>query len=340
MSPKVTILILNWNGRKWLEKFLPSVTKTTYKPLHILIADNGSTDDSLEFLKTHYPQIEILVFDKNHGFTGGNNLALPYIKTPYFALLNSDVEVSPGWLEPLVALMEKEPLLATVQPKIMSFYEKGKFEHAGAAGGYIDKFGYPFCRGRLFEKTETDLGQYDDAQEIFWATGACSLLRKSVVDKIGLFEPAFFAHMEEIDFCWRAKNHGYKVMYESKSVIFHVGGGTLSTGNPQKTFLNVHNSLAMIYKNLPKGKVFSKVLSRLLLDGVWSVQSLLKGDIQTIGAIIKAHWKFFGKLSFWHKRRQETYPTLPISMPKTGYYPKSIVWQFFARKNRTFSQLP
>jgi GT2 family glycosyltransferase len=166
------------------------------------------------------------------------------------------------------------------------------------------------------------------------------LLRKSIVDEIGLFEPAFFAHMEEIDFCWRAQNHGYKVMYEPKSVIYHIGGGTLSTSNPRKTFLNVHNSLAMIYKNLPKGQVFPRVFSRLLLDGVWSVRSLLNGDFGTIKAIIRAHWKFFGKLPFWYKRRHETYPTLPDSIPEEGYYPRSIVWQFFARKNKTFSQLP
>jgi GT2 family glycosyltransferase len=339
-SPKVSIIILNWNGKKWLAQFLPSVAATTYLNHEIILVDNGSTDDSIAFTKSNFPQVRIIALDKNYGFTVGNNLALPHIDTPYYVLLNSDVEVSPNWLEPLVEKMESDEKIAAIQPKIRMFAQKTHFEYAGAAGGYLDKFAYPFCRGRVFDTLEEDKGQYEDAREIFWATGACCMVRKKVSDEIGLFEPSFFAHMEEIDFCWRAKNRGYTVFCEPKSVVYHVGGGTLPQGNPRKTFLNIHNSLAMMYRNLPAMQVFPKIFVRLVLDGIFALKLLTAGEMSSIFAIAKAHWTFFLGIPKWHKSRKAMYegsfsPKLPVS----GYLDKSVVWEYFAKGKKQFSDL-
>lgn len=338
--PKVSIIILNWNGTKWLSQFLPSVIATTYSNHEVILVDNGSTDDSIAFTQQHFPSVRIIALDQNYGFTLGNNLALPHIDTPYYVLLNSDVEVTPNWLEPLVEMMESDKQIAAIQPKIRKFAQKTHFEYAGAAGGYLDKFAYPFCRGRVFDTLEEDKGQYEDAQEIFWATGACCMIRKEVTDKIGLFEPSFFAHMEEIDFCWRAKNHGYKIFCEPKSIVYHVGGGTLPQGNPRKTFLNIHNSLAMMCRNLPANQVFIKILVRLILDGVFAAKLLVSGEISSIVAIIKAHWTFFGGISKWRKSRKEMYGnTIQPQLPTAGYLPKSIVWEYFAKGKKHYSDL-
>lgn len=341
MASGVTVVILNWNGRTYLEQFMPSVMATTYPDFKVLVVDNGSTDDSLDFLRRHYPEVALLPLDRNHGFTTGNNLALPHVHTPYYVLLNNDVEVHPDWLQPMVEIMEADPKVAAVQPKLLSFQQRDHFEYAGAAGGWIDRFGYPFSRGRLFEVNEPDLGQYDSVAEIFWTTGACMLVRKSVSDALGLFEDSFFAHMEEIDFCWRAKNHGYKMMYTPHSKAWHLGGGTLPKSSPRKTYLNAHNSLAAMVKNFPSGQMPIKVFIRLCLDGVWATRALVQGDFATIGAIFKAHWALFLKMPFWLKRRKATYRTLKsIPKPKGGYYPGSIVWQHFARGVKTFTGLP
>jgi GT2 family glycosyltransferase len=336
----VTVVILNWNGRNWLEQFLPSVRSTTYTECDILIIDNGSTDGSVEFIQTHFPDFRIVSLDRNYGFAQGNNLGVAHVNTPYYVLLNSDVEVTPGWLEPLVELMETDSRIAAVQPDVLSWAEKDRFEYAGASGGFIDRFGYPFCRGRLFDQTEKDEGQYPDSREIFWATGACSLIRKSVSDRIGLFEPAFFAHMEEIDFCWRARNYDYRILVQPESKVYHVGGGTLDKANPRKTFLNVHNSLAMMLKNLPVSQYY-RIFMRLVLDGVWAVRSLLQGDFKTIWAILKAHLQLYANVGYWFHRRKKAYPTANQKKPGgPGYYPRSIVWQFFIRGRKAFSQLP
>lgn len=340
MQPAVTIVILNWNGKSYLEQFLPSVLATEYSNFSVLLVDNASTDDSVAWLKEQYPQVQVEVMDQNYGFTGGNNRALPYVKTPYYVLLNSDVEVEPGWLTPLVTMMESDPSIASIQPKVRAWHEKEKFEYAGAAGGYMDCYGYPFNRGRLFDITEKDEGQYDDPKEIFWATGACCLIRKEVSDRIGLFEERFFAHMEEIDFCWRAKNFGYRIMYCPDSIVYHVGGGTLKRENPFKTFLNVRNSLAANLKNLSGGKAFVKIWIRLILDGVWGVRSLLRGEFKTTWAIIRAHWAFFFSIPYWLKRKKEIYRDLDRIPPMgAGYYRRSIVWQHFAKKAKKFSEL-
>lgn len=341
MAAGVTLVILNWNGRKHLETFMPSVVASGYPDLTILLADNGSTDDSLDFLRKEFPEVKILPFDRNHGFTVGNNLALAHVTTPYYVLLNNDVEVEPGWIGPLVEVMERDPLVAVVQPKLMAYRQKDHFEYAGAAGGYVDVFGYPFARGRMFEQVEKDEGQFEEDAEILWASGACMLVRKSVSDRLGLFEPSFFAHMEEIDFCWRAKNFGYKVMYTPKSKVYHLGGGTLAKSNPRKTFLNAHNSLVTLVKNFAGPSVYFRLYARLILDGVWAAKAMVGGDFRTIGAIFKAHWTFFFRLGFWFGQRRKLvresggYATL-----KAGYYPKSIVFQHFINGVRRFKDLP
>ena len=331
--PPVTVVILNWNGKHWLEQFLPSVMASTYSAMQVMVVDNASTDDSVFFVQEHYPQIELVVLDENYGFAEGNNQALPHIKTPYFVLLNSDVEVEPDWLEPLVVRMETDPQIASIQPRVRSWHQKDSFEYAGAAGGLLDRFCYPFCRGRLFDDLEIDRNQYTEAIDIFWATGACCLIRKSVVEEIGLFEPEYFAHMEEIDFCWRALNHGFRIICEPKSVVYHVGGGALAQGSPRKTYLNVRNSLATMLRNLPSAQIFPKILVRLSLDGVWGLRSILRWDWKTVGAILKAHFHFYGKLPYWLKTRREIYRDKKVipRLPQNGYYPKSVVWAYFAK---------
>ena len=338
MAPAVTIVILNWNGRQHLETFLPSVVATSYENYSILLADNGSADDSLEFVRNTYPQIRILELERNYGFTKGNNLAIEQVDTPYYALLNSDVEVTPDWLQPLVKCMESDDSIASVQPKIRWYRKKTHFEYAGASGGYIDVLGYPFCRGRIFDELEEDLGQYEDQHEIFWATGACCLIRKSVTDQIGLFEDRFFAHMEEIDFCWRAKNFGYKILVEPKSVVFHLGGGTLKKTNPRKTFLNVRNSLSALQRNLPGLTAWFKIYLRLCLDGIWGMRALLRLDFKTIFAIIKAHFAFYLAVPYHWKQKRKLYKKLD-KFPKleTGVYAGSAVWQHFVKGKRQFS---
>lgn len=320
---------------------MPSLKASTYPNMHVLVVDNGSTDDSLNFLMANYPDFELLAFDQNYGFTTGNNKALPYIKTPYYVLLNNDLEVSPGWLEPLVEMMEADPQIAAVQPKLLSFQERNKFEYAGAAGGFLDVLGYPFTRGRMFDTNEVDEGQYDEVEELMWTTGACMLVRKSVTDQIGLFEDRFFAHMEEIDFCWRAHNFGYKVMYQPKSTAWHLGGGTLPKTNPRKTYLNAHNSIATLLKNFPSNQVFIKFFLRLSLDGVWAMKALLGADFQTIWAILKAHINIYLHLGYWLRKRKETFAALDkIPKPKAGYYNKSVVWQYFIKGKKRFQDLP
>ncbi len=334
---KVAIIILNWNGKKWLETFLPSVAMTTYPNAEIWITDNGSTDDSVAFVRAHYPQFKVLELPENYGFTEGNNKSLPYIDAPYYVLLNSDVEVSPAWLEPLVARMESDASIAAVQPKLLAYHSKKHFEHAGGAGGMMDMFGYPLCRGRVFDTVEEDTGQYETPAEIFWATGACCLIRKSVSDEIGLFEPDYFAHMEEIDFCWRAKNRGYKIFYEPQSKVWHVGGGTLHKSNPRKTYLNIRNSLSTLVRNLPAMWIFPIVFARLCLDGVFGFVLFLRGDFANIWAIIRAHFAFYRQVPKWLRLRKTLYAGHKLSLHQTGRLEKSIVWGYFVRRKKHFN---
>lgn len=336
LFPKVAVIILNWNGKKWLEAFLPSVATTTYPNVEIWIVDNGSTDDSVGFVKSMYPQFKILELGYNYGFTEGNNRALPYIDAPFYVLLNSDVEVSAEWLEPMVECIIADEKIAVVQPKLMAYHSKNEFEHAGGAGGMMDVFGYPLCRGRVFETTEQDMGQYEEVSEIFWATGACCLVRKSVSDEIGLFEAHYFAHMEEIDFCWRAKNMGYKIFYTPHSKVWHVGGGTLHKSNPRKTYLNFRNSLSTLVRNLPAGWIIPMVFVRLCLDGVFGIVLLLKWDWDDIWAIIRAHWAFYGEIPRWLRMRRRLYKGHKLTLPSTGRLRQSIVWGYFVKGKKFF----
>lgn len=338
--PAVSVIILNWNGQPWLEKFLPSVLATDYPAAQIIVADNGSTDHSVAWLREHYPEVTIYELGQNYGFAEGNTRAIAKVDTPFAVLLNSDVEVPADWLRPLVAAMEADPKLAAVQPKVRAYHEPEKFEYAGAAGGWVDRYGYAFCRGRIFDTLETDQGQYDKAQPCFWATGACMMLRTDIVGQHGLFRSELFAHWEEIDFCWRMWNLGYRIGVAPESVVYHVGGGTLPQGNARKTFYNVRNNLISMWINLPGPIRWGRMLLRLLLDGVWGAKSLLGGDLATVGAIFRGHWAFFGRMRYWQRVRRQTYPQgLPSEIPAAGYWPHSVVWAYFARGKRRFQDL-
>ncbi|EKF56044.1 family 2 glycosyl transferase [Galbibacter marinus] len=328
---EVAVVILNWNGKDLLEKFLPSVVKHSNKAT-IYVADNASSDESVEFLKTHYPEITIIKNATNGGFAKGYNDALVHVKEPIFCLLNSDVEVTPNWIDPIVELFEKNPNIAIAQPKIMDYKSKSYFEYAGAAGGYLDRLGYPFCRGRVFQTLEEDKGQYNDNSEIFWATGACMFLRNDVFHSLGGFDEDYFAHQEEIDLCWRAHNHGFKVYYTAESHVFHVGGATLANMNPKKTFLNFRNSLYSITKNLPKRKVLPIIIARLFLDGIAGIRFLFQFKFLHLWAIIKAHFSYYYNFNKTFKKRGF------IEKDIKYYEGNSIVLGYFVKGKRHFSQ--
>ncbi len=342
--PEVAIVILNYNGISYLEKFLPSVLASRYPNFKTYVADNGSSDNSLAFLKKRYSDVHLINLKENFGFAEGYNRALQSVSADYYILLNSDVEVNPDWIEPVIELMQRDPSIAAVQPKIRSFQQKDHFEYAGAAGGWIDKLGYPFCRGRIFSVTEKDQGQYDDTQEIFWASGAAFFIRSKLFHSIGGFDGDYFAHAEEIDLCWRLKRAGYKIMVRPRSVVYHVGGGTLSYLTPRKTYLNFRNTLITILKNSERDKMWRIIISRLLLDFLAAGLFLMQGKWRHIISIIKAHWNFFGNLKqFFRKRRFYNELVQKVSIQSysnlEGRYQGSIVWQFYARGKRYFKQL-
>ena len=290
---KTAVVILNWNGKSWLEKFLPNVIQHS-NDAEVIIADNNSSDDSIKFLEENHPNIRIIQNDGNYGYAKGYNLALKQIDAQYFVLLNSDIEVTKDWISPIISLMDSDKTISTCQPKILDYNNKNRFEYAGASGGYIDKFGYPFCRGRIFDFLEEDKGQYNDATEVFWATGACLFVRASHFWEVGGLDSDFFAHQEEIDLCWRLKNKGYKIMVEPKSVVYHVGGGTLNVGSPFKTHLNFRNNLYMMFKNLPLSYLFIIIPIRLVLDGIAAITFLgNKKGISHLFAVMKAHFSFY-----------------------------------------------
>ena len=321
-SPKVAVVILNWNGENWLEKFLPSVLASTYSNTEIIIADNGSADDSVSFLQNKYPDIRIICFDKNLGFAKGYNEALKEISSDYYVLLNSDVEVKPDWLEPMVLLLEQNKEIAACQPKILSFNNKKIFEYSGAAGGWLDKYGYPFAKGRVFDVCEEDHGQYDQSEPIFWASGAALFIRAKIFHDMNGFDEYFFAHQEEIDLCWRIQLSGYKIYSCPASVIYHVGGGTLPRGNSLKTYLNFRNNRIMMSKNLPFSKKIWIMPSRYLLDALSAWKGLLTGDGGYFIAIIRAHaaflkWRLiYRKKSIFPKDKDQT--SFRLSFEKHG----------------------
>jgi GT2 family glycosyltransferase len=335
---KVAIVILNFNGRKHLEQFLPSVIHFSQSH-RIIVADNASTDDSVDFLTKQYPQIELIILEQNFGFTGGYNRALKEVKAEYFCLLNSDVEVTPGWMDTLLNFMEIHPEVAALQPKILAYTQKTHFEYAGAGGGFIDKWGYPFCRGRLFHYTEEDTGQYDDCRQIFWASGACMLIRSEVYHELGGLDEEFFAHMEEIDLCWRILSSGRKVAYCGKSTVYHLGGGTLSRSNPRKTYLNFRNGLTILYKNLPNRKLSRILPLRIILDWVAAFKFLLADrSFADFKAVIKAHVDFWKNLGKYRKKRKQN-RSLTSFNQSPEIYPKSIVYAFFIKGLRSFNEL-
>ena len=336
---KTAIVILNWNGQKFLEKFLPFLIKNTHSDnSEIIIADNNSQDGSIDFLKTNYPNLRLIIHDKNYGFTGGYNKALKQIEAEYFVLLNSDIEVSNNWLNPLVELMDSDKSIGACQPKIKSYYKKSYFEYAGASGGFIDKYGYPFCRGRILGTIEEDVEQYDDVIDVFWATGACLFVRAELYNQLGGLDDDFFAHMEEIDFCWRLKNLGYRVVVNPKSQVFHVGGGTLPNNSPFKLYLNFRNNLFLLYKNAPKGKLFAKIFSRMILDGISGILFLCQFSFSSTGAIIKAHRHFYCNRKKLHIKRKKLLSNKTVSYHKE-IYPRSIVFDYFIRRKKKFNQL-
>ncbi|MEJ6978923.1 glycosyltransferase family 2 protein [Pedobacter sp. P351] len=333
--PKVSVVILNWNGKYYLEKFLPSLLGSTYPNVEIIVADNASIDDSVDFIHQNFPQVRIILNKENLGFAGGYNAALSQVNADYYVLLNSDVEVTAGWIEPVIELMESDEMIAVAQPKLKDWNDKILFEYAGAAGGYIDKFGYPFCRGRIFDTLETDKGQYELVSEIFWASGAALFIKRACWEKVSGLDADFFAHMEEIDLCWRLKNLGYKIIYCPTSTVFHIGGGTLQSENPFKTYLNFRNNLAMLLKNLAPGSVFSILFIRFWLDFISLLKLIFEGKFQHAKAINKAHVAFFKDFSKNKKKRLSN----GLHFNSTGIFTGSIVWEYFIKKRKLFSQL-
>lgn len=331
MNIKVAVVILNWNGKNLLNQFLPSVIEHS-KEADIYVADNASTDDSVPFLKANFPAIKIIQNKENGGYAKGYNDALKHVDTDVFCLLNSDVEVTKDWLSPIITTFKADENTAIIQPKLLDFNKKDYFEYAGAAGGFIDKLGYPYCRGRIFNTIEKDNGQYNDTTEIFWASGACLFIRKTVFNELNGLDDTFFAHMEEIDLCWRAKNLGYNIKYVGTSTIYHVGGATLSNSNPKKTYLNFRNSLFALTKNA-KGNVFFLILARLILDGIAGVKFAFELKLKHTAAILKAHFSFYIHLNHLLKQRKSLSQTIK-------YYQKtSVVFAYFVNKKSNYKSL-
>lgn len=336
MPANVAIVILNWNGRAHLEQFLPSVMASTYPDLSVVVIDNGSSDDSVSFLQQQYPSITIVQLDANYGFAGGYNRGLKQVNAEYYVLLNSDVETTPGWIEPMLSLLESDTSIAACQPKLLQYHQKYLFEYAGASGGWIDFLGYPFARGRIFDVCEKDEGQYDSTVPVFWASGAALMIRSRCFQEAGGFDEYFFAHQEEIDLCWRLQWLGYQVYCCPESVVFHVGGGTLPKGNARKVFLNFRNNLVMLAKNLPVGEALAKIAWRFILDAISATKSLLAGEGTYFIAVFRAHIAFLTWLFF--KRSKSIFPR-KISRARHGYLKKSIVWQHFILGKKKFLEI-
>lgn len=331
----IAVAILNWNGIDLLKQFLPSVISHSGNA-EIIVIDNASTDHSVSWLKSSYPEVRLIQLDENLGYAGGYNEAIGKIEKEYIVLLNSDVETSQDWLNPILNRFASDERIAAIQPKILSFHQKDYFEYAGAAGGFMDYLGYPFCRGRIFNELEKDEGQYDEAIPVFWSTGACLAVRKSAYDRVGGLDPQFFAHMEEIDLCWRFMRNGYANWVEPKSVVYHVGGGTLSSVNSKKTYLNFRNNLILLSKNLPSRRIAPTIFVRLVLDGLAGIQFLLKGQPSHVVAILKAHFHFYGRMGrIRASRKGQSFP-----WPVEGIYHQSIVRKSLVEGVKKFSKLP
>lgn len=328
---KIAIVILNWNGRKLLEQFLPSVVNYTSNA-DIYVADNASIDDSIAYLKKHYPDIKIIQNSENGGYAKGYNDALQRIDADIYCLLNSDIEVTKNWLSPIIDTFKSDDTIAAIQPKILDYKNKAKFEYAGAGGGLIDKYGYPYCRGRRFSTIEQDQGQYNDTTDIFWASGACLFIKADVFHQEKGFDEDYFAHQEEIDLCWRILNSGKRIVYVGTSTVYHVGGATLDSLSPKKTFLNFRNSLNNIVKNAPKNKGFGLAFIRLTLDGISGIKFLLEGKPQHTFAILHSHFSFYKNLPKTLKKRNAT------PKKKDYFNTKSIVWDYFILNKKVQSK--
>ncbi len=332
---KTAIVILNWNGKSFLEQFLPSVIATS-KGARVIVADNASTDDSVAYLQTNFPSVEIIQNLTNGGFAKGYNDALQHVDAEFYVLLNSDIETTENWLEPLLACFTDEHV-AGCQPKVKSYKHRSNFEHAGAAGGFLDINYFPFCRGRILQLVEEDHQQYDGAQEIFWATGACMAIRSSCFHEVGGFDEDFFAHMEEIDLCWRLKRKNYRFLVSPKSEVYHVGGGTLPYSSPRKTFLNFRNSLFMLTKN-HEGWLFPKLVWRMMIDGIAALSFLAKGEFKQFGAVFKAHMAFYGKINTFLKKRKAV-KSSSTSFNSTGMFRGNLLWNYYVKGVKKYSDL-
>ena len=334
---KVAVVILNYNGEEMLGRFLLSVVENS-PGADIIVADNASTDGSVAFVKENFPSVKIVLLDRNYGFAGGYNRALEKVAADYVLLLNSDVETTPGWLEPLVALLDADSSIVACQPKILDFKRKTHFEYAGAAGGFIDRYGYPYCRGRLFDTVEEDKGQYDVPCDIFWATGAALLVRAAAYRAAGGLDECFFAHMEEIDLCWRLRSRGYRIVCEPRSVVYHVGGATLSAGNPQKTYLNFRNNLLMLYKNLPSCELGTVMRARCLLDYVAALKFAVAGEWLHCKAVLKAR-RDYGRMKkeYSEVRSANLAATLAGDIKERSGF--MLLWRYYACGSKRYSQL-
>ena len=336
---RTSIVILNWNGAEYLQKFLPVLVENTQIPdVEIVIADNASTDDSLSILEKNFPTVRIIALEENYGFASGYNKALWQLKADYFVLLNSDVEVSAGWLQPLLSYMKTHENVAACQPKIRSYNKKEYFEYAGASGGFIDKFGYPFCRGRMLGKTEKDYGQYDDTVNVFWATGACLMIRSEVFFAVNGFDTNFFAHMEEIDLCWRLRGRSYELVCIPQSVVYHVGGGTLNTESPYKTYLNYRNNLLMLYKNLPDNELRKTMFVRYFLDYLSAFHLILTGHFNNAFEIFRARHDY-KKMRLEYIDTRRTSRQHITNRKIAEIYSKSIIFQYYFKRKKTYNKL-
>lgn len=344
-SPSVAVVILNWNGQAFLERFLASVCASTYPRAEIWLADNASTDSSVAWTRKHFPSVHVLEMDHNRGFTGGYNYALAQIDAEYFVLLNQDVEVDAGWIEPIIERMETDPGVGAASPKLRAFDDRGKFEYAGAGGGMLDVLGYPFCRGRIFDSVEADEGQYDDVAEVFWVSGAAMFIRASLYRDLGGLDEDFFAHMEEIDLCWRVRRVGYRVELVPTSVVYHVGGGSLDRTNPRKTFLNFRNSMRMLVKNSTTGRLLWTWPLRLALDALAAFRELLAGRFGMARATLLGSWGVLFALPYWINRRRATrrivreHRRAEDRTKAAGWYAGSIVLEHFVWGKKTWREI-
>lgn len=336
---RFSIIIVSWNALHHLKTFLPSITKTDYPDFEIILADNASNDGSKAWVQQHFPEVKIATFDKNYGYCGGNNRAVPHASGDILLFLNNDVEVKNDWLNALNRCFIENEKVAAVQPKMLSFEQPGYFEYAGAAGGFLDKYGYPFCRGRIFETVEKDYGQYHEASDILWASGAALAIRKELFEEMEGFDEDFEFHMEEIDLCWRLWNNGYTIRYCPESVVYHLGGGSMPMGSPRKVFYNYRNNLRMLWKNLSADTLVFRFFVRYKLDIIAAVRSLLSGSWSEFKAIVQAHTDFWKEFHRTHQKRIQLQKKRSIKSDPETMMPVNLIWEYFFKGKRHFDDL-